>query len=52
MTKMLVHDRNFINCIEAVPAESALYLRSCNETNLFQKWEWSFVNETVLDNWD
>jgi hypothetical protein len=49
---MLAHDHRFTRCIEAVPDEPALYLRNCDKTNLFQKWEWSVVNDTMLDNWE
>jgi hypothetical protein len=46
-----MHDRAGSLCLEANTKESSLHVTACNQTNLLQKWEWSRVNNTMVDNW-
>jgi hypothetical protein len=42
-------DRTF--CMENDKKNKTLFINYCNNTNIFQKWEWGRKNQTMLDNW-
>jgi hypothetical protein len=39
------------NCIEMDPKMKTLFVAKCYENKNTQKWNWGFVNETMLRNW-
>jgi hypothetical protein len=49
---MLVHDLKRTMCLECDVVAQTVYINNCNVTNLFQKWEWGFTNQTMLENWN
>jgi hypothetical protein len=49
---MLLQDKAGTTCLDCDPTSKALFMNTCNKTSMNQKWEWGFVNETMLDNWE
>jgi hypothetical protein len=49
---MILHDKTEKMCLDCDPATKALFMNNCNRTNMNQKWEWGFVNKTMLENWE
>jgi polypeptide N-acetylgalactosaminyltransferase len=49
---MLLHDLRREYCLEGNPRQAKVFLNHCDDSNKFQKWEWSRVNRTMLKNWD
>lgn len=29
-----------------------VYVNNCNASDIYQKWDWAFVNTTYLSQWD
>ena len=38
-------------CIDTITNSNHLFMSFCDETKLTQKWDWGFVNETMLMDW-
>lgn len=51
-TKQIFHGpyRNK-HCVEVNIGTQSVYVTTCNENKVEQKWEWGFVNETNINNW-
>lgn len=39
------------NCIDMDPKLKTVFIAKCHESKQSQKWNWGFVNETMLKNW-
>lgn len=51
-TKQIFHGpKRNQHCVEVNIGTQAVYVTTCNDKKLEQKWKWGFVNETNIQNW-
>lgn len=53
---MIYADNDGNRCVDAdfldVSKMPSLFVTTCNDTALTQRWNWGYVNETLLLKWD
>lgn len=48
-SKLLINEANGRRCLDLDPVEERVYVSTCKAGNTNMQWEWSFVNETAMD---
>jgi inorganic pyrophosphatase len=49
---MILKDKAGTVCLDCNPETRDLFVDRCDKTNKNQKWEWGFVNQTMMNDWE
>jgi Ricin-type beta-trefoil lectin domain len=49
--KLIYKDKAGTICMDSNTHKKEIFINRCDETKINQKWEWGFVNDTMMDDW-
>jgi Ricin-type beta-trefoil lectin domain len=49
--KMIYKDKAGTICMDCNTHTKSIFINQCDETKINQKWEWGFINETMMADW-